>query len=179
MCNYRHPGPWRVWEVGPEPQFLTPFRSPRGRVDEFPKRPSCCYTRHFRAREVRGPFRAMRRLRSWSGSRRSRARESTAKSTFIRKTPLIWKTFFMFLPNGAKHLIFTMKYHLRDGRVFDIFVPNWPSPFLAQDHRPLSRTAHSNTFYSKGQHEVSFIFVIVYLYVCLHLHLNLYFFLDL
>ena len=36
----------------------------------------------------------MRRLRSWSGSRRSRARESTAKSTFIRKTHMIWKTFF-------------------------------------------------------------------------------------
>ena len=36
----------------------------------------------------------MRRLRSWSGSQRSRARESTAKSTFIRKTHVIWKTCF-------------------------------------------------------------------------------------
>ena len=36
----------------------------------------------------------MRRLRSWSGSPRSRARESIAKSTFIRKTHMIWKTFF-------------------------------------------------------------------------------------
>ena len=70
------------------------FRLSGDRVDEFPKRPSCCYTRHFRAREVRGPFRAMRRLRSWSGSPRSRARESIAKSTFIRKTHMIWKTFF-------------------------------------------------------------------------------------
>ena len=26
MCNYRHPGPRRVWEVGSEPQFLTPLR---------------------------------------------------------------------------------------------------------------------------------------------------------
>ena len=76
---------------------MTPLRRPRcrrGRRDEFQKRPSCCYTRHFRAREVRGPFRAMRRLRSWSGSPRSRARESIAKSTFIRKTHMIWKTFF-------------------------------------------------------------------------------------
>ena len=94
MCNYRHPDPRRVWEVGSEPQSLTPFRSPRGSGGVFPKCRSCCYTRHFRAREVRGPFRAMRRLRSWSGSRRSRARESTAKSTFIRKTHIIWKTFF-------------------------------------------------------------------------------------
>ena len=31
----------------------------------------------------------MRRLRSWSGSPRSRARESIAKSTFIRKTHII------------------------------------------------------------------------------------------
>ena len=36
----------------------------------------------------------MRKLRSWSGSRRFRARESTAKSTFIRKTHMIWKTLF-------------------------------------------------------------------------------------
>ena len=94
MCNYRHPDPRRVWEVGSEPQSLPPFRSPRGRNDEFQKRPKCYYTRHLRAREVRGPFRAMRRLRSWSGSPRSRARESIAKSTFIRKTHMIWKTFF-------------------------------------------------------------------------------------
>ena len=65
----------------------------RGRGDEFQKRPKCYYTHHFRAREVRGPFRAMHRLRSWSGSRRSRGRESIAKSTFIRKTHMIWKTF--------------------------------------------------------------------------------------
>ena len=73
--------------------FAPSGRSRRSR-GEFQNRRSCCYTRHFRAREVRGPFRAMRRLRSWSGSRRSRARESTAKSTFIRKTHMIWKTFF-------------------------------------------------------------------------------------
>ena len=35
----------------------------------------------------------MRRLRRWSVSRRSRARESIAKSTFVRKTHMIWKTF--------------------------------------------------------------------------------------
>ena len=87
-----------------------------------------CYTHHFRAREVRGPFRAMRRLRSWSGSPRSRARESIAKSTFIRKTHIIWKTlFFVFLPNGAQRLIFTMNYHLRDDKVFTILTPNWPN----------------------------------------------------
>ena len=60
----------------------------------FPKRRSCCYTRHFRAREVRGSFRAMRRLRTWSGSPRSRARESTAKSTFTRKNTYDLEDFF-------------------------------------------------------------------------------------
>ena len=94
MCNYRHPGPRRVWEVGSEPPFLTPFRFPRWLGLRVPERPSCCCRHHFRAREVRGPFRAMRRLRSWSGSPRSRARESIAKSTFIRKTDMIWKAFF-------------------------------------------------------------------------------------
>ena len=81
-------------EVGSEAPFLPPFWPPGGSAGRFQKRPSCGYTRHFRAREVRGPFRAMRRLRSWSGSPRSRARESIAKSTFIRKTHMIWKTFF-------------------------------------------------------------------------------------
>ena len=83
-----------MWHGGPSSgpcHHLPGFRGSRG---VFPKRRSCCYTRHFRAREVRGPFRAMRRLRSWSGSPRSRARESIAKSTFIRKTHMIWKTFF-------------------------------------------------------------------------------------
>ena len=128
MCNYRHPDPRRVWEVGPDPQSFLPFRPP-GSVpgDGFQKRPSCCYTRHFRAREVRGPFRALRRLRSWSGSPRSRARESIAKSTFFRKTHMIRKTFFMFLPNGAQRLIFTMKYHLREDQVFTMLTPKWPN----------------------------------------------------
>ena len=94
MCNFRHPGPRRVWDGGPSRGSCHHFRGFRGSGHEFQKRRSCCYTRHFRAREVRGPFRAMRRLRSWSGSPRSRARESIAKSTFIRKTHMIWKTFF-------------------------------------------------------------------------------------
>ena len=115
MCNYRHPDPRRVWEVGSEPQSLTPFQSPRGSGDEFQKRPKCYYTRHFRAREVRGPFRAMRRLRSWSVSRRSRARESIAESTFIRKTHVIWKT------------------------VIGVFAERSPTPYFWQ---PLQTTQH-------------------------------------
>ena len=133
MCNYRHPGPRRVWEVGPDPQFLTPLHRLRWPRRRIPKRPSCCYTRHFRAREVRGPFRAMRRLWSWSGSPRSRARESIAKSTFIRKTHMISKTFFAFLPNGAQRLIFTMGYHPRDDPVFTTLTPNWPTPLPAPE----------------------------------------------
>ena len=124
MCNYRHPDPRRVWEVGSEPQSLTPFRSPR---NEFQKRPKCYYTRHFRAREVRGPFRAMRRLRSWSGSPRSRARESIAKSTFIRKTHMIWKTFFRVFAERSPTPYFSRKYHLREDQVFTILTPKWPN----------------------------------------------------
>ena len=107
MRNYRHPDPRRVWEVGSEAPFLTPLTSlPRPR-DEFQKRPKCYYMRDFRAREVRGPFRTMRRLRSWQGSRRSRARESTIKSTFIRKTHMIWKTFFrVFAERSQTHYFY-------------------------------------------------------------------------
>ena len=35
--------------------------------------------------------------------------------------------FFVFLPNGAQRLIFTMNYHLRDDQVFTILTPNWPN----------------------------------------------------
>ena len=46
----------------------------------------------------------MRRLRSWSGSPRSRARESIATSTFIRKTHMIWKSFFrVFAARSQTH----------------------------------------------------------------------------
>ena len=119
-----------MWDGGPSRgscHHLPPFPGFPGSRRVFPKRRSCCYTRHFRAREVRGPFRAMRRLRSWSGSPRSRARESIAKSTFIRKTHMIWKTFFVFLPKGAQRFIFTMKYHLREDRVFTILTPKCPN----------------------------------------------------
>ena len=129
MCNFHHPGPRRVWDGGPSRgpcHHFRGFRGFRGSGGVFPKRRSCCYTRHFRAREVRGPFRAMRRLRSWSGSPRSRARESIAKSTFIRKTHMIWNTFFVFLPDGAQRLVFTLNYHLRDDQDFTILTPNWP-----------------------------------------------------
>ena len=33
--------------------------------------------------------------------------------------------FFVFLPVGAKRIVFTMKYALRDDRVFDILAPKW------------------------------------------------------
>ena len=35
--------------------------------------------------------------------------------------------FFVFLPNGAQRLIFTMNYHLRQDQVFTILTPNWPN----------------------------------------------------
>ena len=35
--------------------------------------------------------------------------------------------FFVFLPNAAQHLIFTMKYHLREDQVFTNLIPKWPN----------------------------------------------------
>ena len=127
MCNYRHPGPRRAWEVGSEPQSLTPFPPSGGSRDEFQKRPKCYYTRHLRAREVRGPFRAMRRLRSWSVSPRSRARESIAKSTFIRKTHMIWKTFFRVFAERSPTPYFYNEISPSRGPRFSILTPNLPN----------------------------------------------------
>ncbi len=41
---------------------------------------------------------------------------------------MIWKTFSICLPRGAKRLIFTMNYHLRDDQVFRTLTPNWLDP---------------------------------------------------
>ena len=41
--------------------------------------------------------------------------------------------FFVFLPNGAQRLIFTMNYRPRDDPVFVILTPNWPNPLLAPE----------------------------------------------
>ena len=120
MCNFRHPGPRRVWDGGPSHGSCHHLVPSRGSRHEFQKRRSCCYTRHFRAREVRGPFRAMRRLRSCLGSRRSRARESTAKSTFIRKTQM---TFFCVFAGRSQTPYFYNE--LSPSRSFTIFTRNW------------------------------------------------------
>ena len=40
---------------------------------------------------------------------------------------------FVFLPDGAQRLIFTMNYHLRDEHIFLILTPNWPTPLLAPE----------------------------------------------
>ena len=41
------------------------------------------------------------------------------------------RLFFVFLPDGAQCLDFTMNYHLRDDTVLNIFVSNWPTQLLA------------------------------------------------
>ncbi len=103
----------------------------RGLGGQFPKSCFYCHTRYLRDRTPEASVRVLRRRGSWEGSRRSRARESVAKSTFNRKTHMVWKTFFLFLPDGAQRLIFTMNYHFRDDQVFTILTPNWPTPPLA------------------------------------------------
>ena len=47
----------------------------------------------------------------------------------------IWfgRLFFVFLPDGAKRLIFTMNYHPRDDPDFTILTPNWPTPLLSPE----------------------------------------------
>ena len=37
------------------------------------------------------------------------------------------RLFFVFLPNGAQRLTFTMKYNLREDQVFTILTPKWPN----------------------------------------------------
>ena len=50
------------------------------------------------------------------------------KSNFHQKNTHDLEGFFsVFLPNGAKRLIFTMNYHLRDDKVFTILPPTWPN----------------------------------------------------
>ena len=79
MCNYRHPGPRRAWEVGSEPAFLIPLRPLRsGRSGrsrrEFQKRRFCCYVRYFSACEVPKSGLPPNRTPTWTpwGPRRSK-----------------------------------------------------------------------------------------------------------
>ena len=103
LCNYRHPGPGACgrWALTSSPCHH--FGLSRDRRDEL-KRPKCYYTRHFRAREVRGPCCAMRRLRS--GSRRSRACENTAKATFSRKNTHDLEDFFSCFRRAEPNALF-------------------------------------------------------------------------
>ena len=123
MCNYRHPGLRRVWEVGSEPQSLPPLPSLPWPPREFQKRPSCCYTRHFRARCFFAQAAELLRVPALPCRREHR------ESNFRQKY-MFWKLFFVLLPGGTQHIIFTMNYHLGDPTVFDLFVSKWPSPFL-------------------------------------------------
>ena len=133
MCNYRHPDPRRVWEVGSEPQSLTPsrplpqLRRPRRRI---PKTAKMLLVLYASLQSSRGPrtlscdaqAAELVRIAALPCTREHR------KINFHQKNTCdLEDLFFVFLPKGARHLIFTMNYHLREDQVFTILTPNWPN----------------------------------------------------
>ena len=127
MCNYRHPDPRRVWEVGPEPQSLTPFHSlpwPPRRVPKTAKMllyASLQSSRGPRTISCDAQAAELVRVAALPCTREHR------KINFHQKNTGFGRLFFVFLPNGAQRLIFTRKYHLREDQVFTILTPKWPN----------------------------------------------------
>ena len=134
MCNYRHPDPRRVWEVGSEPQSLTPFpplpRLPR-RVPKTAKMllyASLQSSRGPRTISCDAQAAELVRVAALPCTREHRKIKFHQKNMYDLED-----FFFVFLPNGAQRLIFTMKYHLREDQVFTILTPKWSNPLLAQE----------------------------------------------
>ena len=128
MCNYRHPGPRRVWEVGSEAPFLTPFRSPPPHPRRVPNTSklllyaSLQSSRGSRALSCDAQAAELVRVAALPCTREHRKINFLQKNTYDLED-----VFFVFLPNGAQRLIFTMKYHLREDQVFTILTPKWPN----------------------------------------------------
>ena len=137
MCNYRHPDPRRVWEVGSEPQSLPPFRRLR-RLRRLPRRiPKTAKMILYASLESsRGPrtlscdaqAAELVRVAALPCTREHREINFHQKNTYDLED-----FFFVFLPDGAKRLIFTMNYHPRDDPDFTILTPNWPTPLLSPE----------------------------------------------
>ena len=114
LCNYHHPGPRRVWEVGSEPRSLPPFRSLPWLPRRVPKTPKLLL--YASLQSSRGP-----RTLSCDAQAAELVRVAALpcrrehhEINFHQKNTLFGRPFFVFLSNGAKHLIFTRNYHLRD-----------------------------------------------------------------
>ena len=60
------------------------------------------------------------------------ARASQNQLSSEKNTYDLEDVFFVFLPNGAQRLIFTMKYHLREDQVFTILTQKWSNSTSGQ-----------------------------------------------
>ena len=121
MCNYRHPGPQRVWEMGPEPRSLPPLPALL--------RPLKLLL-HAPLERSRGPRALLCDAQARQFVRVAalpRRREHRKLNFHQKNTNDLEDHFFVVLPSGAKRLIFTMNYHLRNEQVFTILTPSWPN----------------------------------------------------
>ena len=134
MCNCRHPDPRRVWEGGPEAPLLPPLRPLRWLPRRVPKTAKMLL--YASLQSSRGPrtiscdaqAAELVRVTALPCTREHRKINFHQKNTYDLED-----CFFVFLPNGAQRLIFTMNYHLRDEHIFLILTPNWPTPLLAPE----------------------------------------------
>ena len=128
MCNYRHSDPRRVWEVGSEPQSLTPFRSLR--------RPQLTNSKNGQTATIRvtselarseDPFVRCAGCGVGQGRRAPVHARASQNQLPSEKHICFGRLFCVFLPNGAQRLVFSVNYHLREDQVFTILTPKWPN----------------------------------------------------
>ena len=130
MCNFRHPGPRRVWDRGSEPRVLPPLPPLQSLPRLRSRVPQTQVLLLYASLQTsRGP-----RTLSCDAQAVELVRVAALPCTrehreinFHQKNIRFGILFFVLLPNGAQRLIFTMNYHLRDDQVFTILTPNWPN----------------------------------------------------
>ena len=118
-----------MWEVGSEPQFLTPLPPPRWPGRRIPK--TLKLLLYSSLQSSRGPTRLSCDAQAWQLVRvvALPCRQEHREINFRQKNRYdLEDVFSCFLPNGARRLVFTMIYHLRDDHFFSILTPKWPNP---------------------------------------------------
>ena len=104
--NSRHPGPRRMWEVGSEPQFLTPlpsFPSLRPLRSRIPKTQILSLYACVRRSRASGIGHGIKKLDACVGvceGHDAPVQASTYRTTFDGKTNMFWITFFPGLAKG-------------------------------------------------------------------------------
>ena len=128
MCNYRHPGPRRVWEVGPEPQSLTPFPSLRRLRRRVPKTAKMILYASLQSSRPPAPVSRCAQAMELVNVAALQCRREHRETIFERKRAGVGQLFGVFWPGGAKYNIFTMSSTLPDDQDLaysDIF-QLWP-----------------------------------------------------